>query len=164
MYLWSFTVTTVTGSHKSFACALYEVTLDVTGACTHGCEPIFDRLAMQRQTTTRATPTQRFTGQRGASVSISVGYISSFAEQPNKVFQTPWICCLRRSLTVRFAHIVRRTISYTKTLQAALPVRSCSFLFVAVRCVFVLEIVLKACKYAEYCACSFCSAKNRDTP
>ena len=40
----------------------------------------------------------------------------------------------------------------------------CSFLFGNVRSVFVLEIVLKACKSAEYCACSFCSVKKRETP
>ena len=36
----------------------------------------------------------------------------------------------------------------------------CSFLFGNVRSVFVLKISLKACKSAEYCACSFCSVKK----
>ena len=92
-----------------------------------------------RRQVTRAVSRKRRTGQRGASVSTSTG-----------VYHNP-----------------RRTteqISSNHVDMLFAPFVFCSFLFGNVRSVFVLKISLKACKSAEYCACSFCSAKKRDTP
>ena len=93
---------------------------------------------MRRQVT-RAVSRKRLTGQRGAGVSISTG-----------VYHNP-----RRT--------TEQSSSNPVDMLFALFV-FCSFLFGNVRSVFVLEIVLKACKCAEYCTCSFCSVKKRDTP
>ena len=85
---------------------------------------------------TRASARKRRTGQRGAGVSTSAGVYHNLrrtTEQSNS-----------NHVDVLFALFV-----------------FCSFLFGNVRCVFVLVIVLKACKCAEYCTCSLCSAKKR---
>ena len=93
---------------------------------------------MRRQVTRAASPKSR-TGHRGAGVSTSAG-----------VYHNP-----------------RRTTEQSNSnhvdMLFALFV-FCSFLFVVVRCVFVLEIALKTRKCAEYCTCSSCSVKKRDTP
>lgn len=83
------------------------------------CEPICDRLALQRQTI-RAAAAQRLTAHRRASVSISVGYISIFTEQPNKVLQAPQVCRLRCSLTVRFVRRCSLCVRSVKVLKTSL--------------------------------------------
>ena len=88
---------------------------------------------------TRPAGTGSDTGQRGAGVSTSAG-----------VYHNP-------------CRTTEQSSSNPVDMLIALFV-FCSFLFGNVRSVFVLKISLKACKCAEYCACSFCSVKKRDTP
>ena len=160
MYLWSFTVTTVTGSHKSFACALYEVTLDVTGD---------GRGDGNSRTVSRFVP----------ALFSATSYPSFCPKTPHRA---AWRRCEHKcGVYLQFRRTTEQSVSNAVDMLFAPFVdcsfyrhcspnnfvqrnftsgTSCLFLFGVVRCVFVLKSRLKVRSCAENRTCSFCSAKK----
>ena len=109
---------------------------------------------------TRADTKQRRTGQRGASVRISAGDISNFAEHAEQ--GVPNAVGMSFLLFVDCSFCLCCSPNHSAQRIFAISI-CCSLLFGVVRCVFVLKNSLKVRRCAEICTCSFCSAKNKDT-
>ena len=127
---------------KAFVCVVFRVTVTVTG---------------DGRGDANLCTVSRFVSALFALTS----YPSCFPKTPHRASWRKWEHKCR--VYLQFRRTTEQSVSNALDMLFALFV-FCSFLFGNVRSVFVLEIVLKACKCAEYCVCSFCSAKKWDTP
>ena len=127
---------------KTFACVVFRVTVTVTG---------------DGRGDANLCTVSRFVSALFAPTS----YPSCFPKTPHRA---TWRRCEHKcGVYLKLRRTTEQSNSNHVDMLFALFV-FCSFLFGNVRSVFVLVIVLKARKCAEYCTCSFCSVKKRDTP